>query len=107
MTDEDDNPFLSSASNNEPSSSSSSSSTSAAGPQISDLAQFNDIFTGCLIYIHKSTPASSPSSSSASTQISATDERLLSRFIAAYDGETTSTPSPRVTHILTTEPYLT
>ena len=35
------------------------------------------------------------------------DVRLLSRFLSAYDGEVSDVVTPRVTHIVTAEPFLT
>jgi hypothetical protein len=86
------------------------------GHQLSDLSQFVDIFTGCVIYLHRgggsaaaesSPAASSASSSSSSLLMSDSDARLVTRFLSAYDGEVSDVLSPRVTHIVSCEAYLT
>jgi hypothetical protein len=87
------------------------------GHQLSDLSQFVDIFTGCVIYLHRgggaaaaessSAASSSSSSSSSSLPMRDSDARLVTRFLSAYDGEVSDVLSPRVTHIVSCEPFLT
>lgn len=89
-----------------------SQSGQATSPQLSILSQFHDVFTNCVIFIHTGAASSlAPASASApplvSPSISASDERLLSRFIAAYDGTVSKSIHSKVTHIVTGEPFLT
>lgn len=81
--------------------SSSSPAPPPSEPQLSSLVQFQDVFTGELIFLHTS------SDSATAPPMSASDERLLSRFISAYDGEVASAVTAKVTYIVTGEPRLT
>ena len=64
-------------------------------PSLSSLAAFHDVFSGCVIYIHRA------------SSTSAADERLLARFVTAYDGDVAREVTARVTHLVTAEPFLT
>ena len=89
-------------------------SAAAAASAEPPLFQFQDVFSGCVIFLYrgsatKNSDAAGTGSNPAVATMSDSDARLLSRFIAAYDGEVSDSVTARVTHahLVTTEPFLT
>ena len=54
----------------------------------------------------KNSDAAGTGSDPAVATMSDSDARLLSRFIATYDGEVSDSVTARVTHLVTAEPFL-
>jgi len=91
--------------------SSAAPSTAAAAAAVAsddvDLDAFKDIFTGKLIYIDRPDQSEASTSGDSTYTSSADEERLLTRYLTAYDGEVSSMMTPDVTHVVTAQPFLT